>query len=749
MILLDHEVTVSGEMRQEGGDLTACCPTLLGGDKVVLGCGAEVRVVDAASSRQVALLQRHQARVIGTATTEGRLLSCDETGVVAVGTLSACDVLKPFPMPASACVEHIAFVGWQNRYLALVVNMNRGVGPRCLLLQRDYLNYSRKKYKILASDVMQGPSVVAYNTAQSFSAVLTVVEAGRYALHVLPIRAKGNKDNETRNHRVLLGRRTPTCVCAHPSSDTVAVGDTMGGVQLYYKVLQSDNPSSVRLHWHHTPVAHACFSCTGSELYSGGAEGALVQWRVWGATSKERHVLPHLGQPLSWVLEGEGLVVAGHTDNSYSVVSSATMQTTNLILGLGSRQPDDTHTTKPILMFDPRTNALVTSARPGYLLFYDVASRSQLQHVDVVHENHVPGAEARTVQHVSLASDGRSLVTVDGARAADTRLRFWTFSDTTQSWVLACCVLRPHADAVLGVQTRPGPLEGAGPAAVLSWTAGEARLWHPCRGLDGALQYQSHCSKPLGGYELEPCVGVAWWHCGGMVATGSGRTVTVYDVSDDATRLNRRVSRRVAGSGVCQLLSTPHCLLVLSPCGLLTSLPLLLPLEPLTLPLQASSLHASPHLPSRVVVATKTNQILVVEPLKGAVLARLQCPGAPLALALCRHPSADPCDVMRVFAHTSSSSVVSADVAFTRLGSATLRLSEESASQHEEGAEGGQLPLSSEPLPSIAPSLQSDRLGNVINAFYSSNHHEEVRNFSNWLSNMDAFAIDNFCDGSE
>ena len=78
------------------------------------------------------------------------------------------------------------------------------------------------------------------------------------------------------------------------------------------------------------------------------------------------HLFVH--KPSPWSLNPDDLSTA------YSVVSSATMQTTNLILGLGSRQPDDNHTTKPILMFDPRTNALVTSARPGYLLFYDVVS---------------------------------------------------------------------------------------------------------------------------------------------------------------------------------------------------------------------------------------------------------------------------------------------------------------------------------------------------------------------------------------
>jgi len=757
-MILDEGVTIGG-VRREGGDITSCCPTLLGDERVVLGCGAELRVVDVGSSREVALLRRHDARVVGTAADGDTLLSCDEEGGVAVGTLGEWRKLAPFPIPSSAAVEHIAFVGWQSRTLALVVNMNRGVGPRCVLLQNDYNKY-QEKCKILASDVLEGSSVACYNSAGAYSAVVTVVKAGSFALNVLPMRCGGERRP---NRRVLLGARTPTCVAAHPRSDTVAVGDTHGGVQIYYQVLASDQPASMRLHWHHTPLAHAAFSGTGMELYTGGEEAALVQWQVAGATARQRQILPHLGQPICWVAEGGGSVLAGHTDNSYSVVSAASMQTSNLILGLGTTLPKPDHSqinrphhdqttepdqsqARPLMLFDPRSRALVTNARPGHLLFYHVATRSQLAHVDVLHENHVPGAAVRHVRHACLSADGGTLVTVDGTTeatadgtaegAADSRLRFWDFQGTTQSWALTCSVLRPHSSPPRGCAVRPSG--GSAPSAVLTWTTEELKLWHPCRGLDGAQQYQSHCTRAIGGFAVEACVGVAWWHDGSMVAVGSGRTVTVYDVSADVTRLTKRVSRRLPVSAVCQLVSTPHRLLALSPCGLLTSLPLTPPLAPLTLPLQASSLHTSPHLPNRVVVATKTAKIVVLDAVSGAALGSAQLSSPALALALCLHPRADPLDAVRLYATLEDRSVVSVDVGFSALGAAAMRLAE--ATQSPAAREASErAPPSPSPL-HPAPSLQCEHFGSVVNKFYSSHPHDEVQHFGNWLTNMDIFA---------
>uniref|UniRef100_A0A2P2I9S9 WD repeat-containing protein 75-like n=1 Tax=Hirondellea gigas TaxID=1518452 RepID=A0A2P2I9S9_9CRUS len=558
-----------GRIRKEGGRMNYSKPLLLdNGKKVAVACGFDIRILNVSDSRHVSTLSMHKAKVIGMAmdcssSSGDNVLSCDEGGELFVWKLLPvgveCVPLGKYPIPPTAAVEHIAYVGERGE-LACIVMMNKGVGPRQLLLQRGRTNKKNDKYTVLATDVLPGFNTCSFSATQSFCAVLTASHCS-LACSIVPIYASHSSKATRKNRRILCGERQPTCVAVHPTDETLAVGDHFGGVEVYFNVFQQKHSGSRRLHWHSLPVCDLLFAHSGTELYSSGHEGALVQWHQAEGNKADKDILPRLGLPVTHmaISKDSSTMVVTHSDNSFSLINLFELKLESVLLGQGITLPEQDSSggvggknstassrVVPLLAYDPRTAAVVTKAKPGYFHFYHTPTQQQLFLVDVVQENYIGAASGyRDVLHMSLDRSGCYMATVDSMFGVDNKqqqLKFWNFSRTSNRWMLSTSIVFPHSGDVGGCLLQPvvQPSSDASSSSVvmtdsdhdaplpfcLTWSTDcEIKIW-AANLINGSLVWSTLDSRVY--KKGLSATAASWSPCGSVVAVAYGPVLTLW-----------------------------------------------------------------------------------------------------------------------------------------------------------------------------------------------------------------------------
>uniref|UniRef100_A0A8C4R906 WD repeat domain 75 n=1 Tax=Eptatretus burgeri TaxID=7764 RepID=A0A8C4R906_EPTBU len=224
-----------------------------------------------------------------------------------------------------------------------------------------------------------------------------------------------------------------TCLCCHPVDDCIATGHMDGKIRLWRNIQKMDYIMSV-FHWHSDKVQDLVFSLGGQSLFSVGMEAVLVQW-CYGSES-ERHFLPRLGAPIQHVVSSPcgSLLATSHTDN---------------------------RGTSTGVLLDPRTKALVLNGRPGCLQFYCLHTDQLIYDLDVVQQEHIFPSNDNQIEvtKADFSCCGSWLATVEQRICSHTlpelRLKFWSFQDKLQSFVLNTSILAPHEDDVIRLCFRP------------------------------------------------------------------------------------------------------------------------------------------------------------------------------------------------------------------------------------------------------------------------------------------------------
>uniref|UniRef100_UPI00358EB187 WD repeat-containing protein 75 isoform X2 n=1 Tax=Myxine glutinosa TaxID=7769 RepID=UPI00358EB187 len=244
-----------------------------------------------------------------------------------------------------------------------------------------------------------------------------------------------------------------TCICCHPMDDCIATGHMDGKIRLWRNVQKKDYIVSM-FHWHSDKVQDLAFSVGGQSLFTVGMEAVLVQW-CYGSES-ERHFLPRLGAPIQHVVPSPcgSLLATSHTDNKIVLIHSC-LDVAHIIQGLVHGG------TSTGVLLDPRTRALVLNGKPGCLQFYCLHTDQLLYDLDVVQQEHIfPSNNSQIeVTKADFSCCGSWLATVEQRTCSHTlpelRLKFWSFQDKQQSFVLNTSILAPHEDDVLRLCFQP------------------------------------------------------------------------------------------------------------------------------------------------------------------------------------------------------------------------------------------------------------------------------------------------------
>ncbi|EDV27287.1 uncharacterized protein TRIADDRAFT_55093 [Trichoplax adhaerens] len=264
-----------------------------------------------------------------------------------------------------------------------------------------------------------------------------------------------------------------TCLTIHPLEDCIATGDGQGKIILWrrYRIM-NEEPIQLELHWHAHPVLDIQYNIDGSCLLSGGSEGVLV---VWQLRTETKHFLPRLGSSIVHINSSSNysIVAVSLKDNVIHLISPSEMAIKQSIQGL-HKACELYQLSSPVptgLVYDPRSRAIVLNSIPGSLQFYDIHSHKTTKVMDVVGQNYVVSHSNKStsltdVTHVAFHPSGNWLATVMNVismiesrnnkdSVAEMKLKFWEFSEVTQSYTLNTTVEPPHSKFVTAIVFRP------------------------------------------------------------------------------------------------------------------------------------------------------------------------------------------------------------------------------------------------------------------------------------------------------
>ncbi|XP_075536125.1 WD repeat-containing protein l(2)05287 isoform X1 [Dermacentor variabilis] len=272
-----------------------------------------------------------------------------------------------------------------------------------------------------------------------------------------------------------------SCVACHPTEASLATGDTLGRITIWQGLKEPTPVRSIH-HWHTLPVCDLAYTASGSFLLSGGGECVLVKWSL---PTGDSQFVPRIGLPICHIATSPDatLILTAHTDNCLRLVSSqlcVVRQVQGLALSQGSA--------RELLLYDPRTSALLLRGLPGHLQFYQPHEDKQLFCLDVVGQNYMTQEREGGIintEVVLAALAGDWLVTVehwaDDSLGPETRLKFWRFDHTLQNFVLDTSVYAPHNGFLNDLQLHKPDRCNSGGTFLALTTASDRkfRLWAP------------------------------------------------------------------------------------------------------------------------------------------------------------------------------------------------------------------------------------------------------------------------------
>lgn len=333
----------------------------------------------------------------------------------------------------------------------------------------------------------------------------------------------------------VAGRRLLTCVACHPTELCVATGDNTGRVLIWRDIIDNPQPPSAVYHWHTLPVADVAFSQSGTFFYSGGGENTLVKWRL--DSPNEKSFLPRLSAPICHLsLSKDNLLVAVSTqDNGIQLVDPQRKITKTIqYFSWGVQSAGVGLPLFPAgLNLDQKTHSLVLNSRAGHIQFYDPRTHSLLYNLDVTGQN-ILSQERNTKIHntevirVALSGCGKWLSTVefldDGERSLQVTLKFYNFSDTTQSYKLNTSIELPHEGRAHALQFQPVDSHSDGMLAVTTGEDKKFRLW----GFHSGKGNHWNCLS-VGYYRNQPTRDAAFSVDGSVLGVSFGSALTLWN----------------------------------------------------------------------------------------------------------------------------------------------------------------------------------------------------------------------------
>ncbi|KAL5006753.1 hypothetical protein ScPMuIL_015559 [Solemya velum] len=387
----------------------------------------------------------------------------------------------------------------------------------------------RVKIRVLKSDACTGTKCVAVGSKGSYVAFVNNRKLIIFS----------TKDEKTTEHE-LDSESKFTCVTCHPTSPCVATGSSNGKIHFWRNIWSTDSVKTSH-HWHSLGVGDLAFTTEGSYLLSGGSECVLVKHHCM---SQMNNFLPRLGAPITHVVcaDDNMMYATCHSDNVIHIISNA-FKLLHIYGGLTvANWTADQGQKIPVgLMCDPRTKAVVLNGKPGHLQFFSVQTDRQLFNLDIVCQNYISpeNLERPTVvteiERAAFDENGVWLATVevwdDQDFTPEIRLKFWQFTDESQTYVLNTTVELTNQDRVHSLKFRPccGGGNSLDPMVVTTSSDGKFRLWTLVDDTDIYRENDKWTCQSVGFFRDLPAGAAAFSEDGSLLAVVFDYAVTLWD----------------------------------------------------------------------------------------------------------------------------------------------------------------------------------------------------------------------------
>eukprot|EP00612_Vaucheria_litorea_P000032 CAMPEP_0171451990 /NCGR_PEP_ID=MMETSP0945-20130129/274_1 /TAXON_ID=109269 /ORGANISM="Vaucheria litorea, Strain CCMP2940" /LENGTH=593 /DNA_ID=CAMNT_0011976561 /DNA_START=376 /DNA_END=2154 /DNA_ORIENTATION=+ len=251
--------------------------------------------------------------------------------------------------------------------------------------------------------------------------------------------------------------------------DVVATYSIKGIILVWYSLFEKYSYNISYMHWHSHTISSMCFSPDGSQLYSGGEEGVLVQWNL---KRNIKQFFARLGAPIKNLgISSEGSCIAISTeDNHLSLldtlkwslawkIENLTMSPISGLIAFANRIK---------LVVEPLRNDLVANGQPGHLQFFDPITDQLKKVLEIVPFNRISRTNyenmaAPIVEHFAFSTCGHKLATIDSRQLfygqlikQEIILQFWQLDDKISSdFLLDSSIESPHEQPVNSLVFNP------------------------------------------------------------------------------------------------------------------------------------------------------------------------------------------------------------------------------------------------------------------------------------------------------